>query len=255
MARLLLAIVKSPENVLAMTKEELAYALLEDMQARLESPIDGMANRHHVGTNLFSIGAFWSSDGSAVSRRDLATRIDKLGRDAFALLERWDLAEAADDINGRNGYMVLTEKGRATTERTDVERIRARGLLREEMLHPLLRGQIYGYFAADDLDTAVFDAFKAVEIEVREAGGYAEKEHGKTLMFKAFALGGPLTKASDDKSDREALAGLFAGALSRFRNPGGHTRRTFEDVLEAMEELMFASRLLRIVDERRPAAP
>jgi hypothetical protein len=72
-------------------------------------------------------------------------------------------------------------------------------------------------------------------------------------MFKAFALGEPLTKASDDKSDREALAGLFAGALSRFRNPGGHTRRTFEDVLEAMEELMFASRLLRIVDERRPA--
>jgi hypothetical protein len=30
-------------------------------------------------------------------------------------------------------------------------------------------------------------------------------------------------------------------------------RRTFQDVLEAMEELMFASRLLRIVDERRPA--
>jgi hypothetical protein len=30
-------------------------------------------------------------------------------------------------------------------------------------------------------------------------------------------------------------------------------RRTFQDVLEAMEELMFARRLLRIVDERRPA--
>jgi hypothetical protein len=156
-----LAIVKSPENVLAMTKEELAYALLEDMQARLESPIDGMANRHHVGTNLFSIGAFWSSDGSAVNRRDLANRIDKLGRDAFALLERWELAEAADDINGRNGYMVLTEKGKATTERTDFERVRVRGLLREEMLHPRLQGQIYGYFAADDLGTAVFEAFKA----------------------------------------------------------------------------------------------
>jgi hypothetical protein len=37
MARLLLAIVKSPENILSMTQEELAYALLEDMQARLES--------------------------------------------------------------------------------------------------------------------------------------------------------------------------------------------------------------------------
>jgi uncharacterized protein (TIGR02391 family) len=121
------------------------------------------------------------------------------------------------------------------------------------MLHPRLQGQIYGYFAADDLGTAVFEAFKAVEIEVRAAGGYDEKQHGKELMGRAFAIGGPLVKPSDDKSDREALSGLFVGALNRFRNPGAHTRRTFQDVLEAMEELMFASRLLRIVDERRPA--
>jgi hypothetical protein len=38
-----------------------------------------------------------------------------------------------------------------------------------------------------------------------------------------------------------------AGALARFRNPDTHTRRAFADVLEAMEELMIASRLLRIV--------
>jgi hypothetical protein len=50
MARLLLAIVKSPEIILAMTKEELAYALLEDMQERLVNPINGMANQDHVGT-------------------------------------------------------------------------------------------------------------------------------------------------------------------------------------------------------------
>jgi len=47
------------------------------------------------------------------------------------------------------------------------------------------------------------------------------------------------------------LAGLFAGALARFRIPGAHTRRTFADVVEAMEELMIASRLLRIVAGRR----
>ena len=34
MARNLLGIVQSPENIPAMTTEELAYALLEDMQAR-----------------------------------------------------------------------------------------------------------------------------------------------------------------------------------------------------------------------------
>jgi uncharacterized protein (TIGR02391 family) len=253
MARRLLAIVKSQENILSMTQDELAYALLEDMQARLEGPFFDMANRHRVGTDLFTVGAFYSSGGNnAQNVRDLANRIDKLGREALALLERWGLAEPADDTNGRNGFMVLTDKGKTTTERTDFERVRVRRLLREEMLHPRLQGQIYGYFAADDLGTAVFEAFKAVEIELRAAGGYDNKQHGKELTGRAFAVGGPLVKPSDDKSDREALAGLFVGALSRFRNPGAHTKRTFQDVLEAMEELMFASRLLRIVDERRP---
>lgn len=104
--------------------------------------------------------------------RDLANRIDKVARDAFTLLEKWELAEPADDMNGRNGYVVLTDKGKTTTERTDFERIRVRGLLQEEMLHPRLQGQIYGYFTADDLGTAVFEAFKTVEIEVRAAGRY-----------------------------------------------------------------------------------
>jgi hypothetical protein len=182
-----------------MTQEELAYALLEDMQARLESPMNGMANRHHVATNLFSIGAFYSSSGNTADVRDLANRIDKRGRDAFALLERWDLAEPADDINGRNGYIVLTDRGKTTTERTDFERIRVRGLVRAEMLHPLLRRQIYEYFSADDLGTAVFEAFKTVEIEVRKVCGYAEKEIGKPLMCKAFALRGPLAKSSESR--------------------------------------------------------
>ena len=178
-------------------------------------------------------------------------RINKAGRTAFALLERWDLIEPAADMNGRNGYVVLTTKGRGTTERTDFERVRVRGLLRAELLHPLLRGKPYEDFVADHLDAAVLEAFKTVEIEVRTAAARPDGEHGKDLMFRAFAVNGPLFKPGETKSECEALAGLFAGALARFRNPGAHTRRSFADVLEAMEELMVASRLLRIVDERR----
>jgi uncharacterized protein (TIGR02391 family) len=220
-----------------------------------------MANRNSLAESLFPVPALFSWEGRNGIKYELWNPINKAGRDAFALLERWELIEPADDKlpfwpdprqgSDMNGRMVLTEKGKATTERTDFERIRIRGFLREEMLHPLLQGKVYSYFADNDLGTAVFEAFKTVEIEVRGAGHYAEKEVGKTLMFKAFALGGPLAKSGDDKTDCETLAGLFAGALSRFRNRGAHTNRTFQDVLEAMEELMFASRLLRIVDERR----
>jgi len=252
MPRQLLAIAGSAENVLSMTSDELAWALVEDMQARAQNPIAGMISRDNLAGGIMPVAGVYS-DGR--KNQELAERLDRAGRAAFALLEKWDLAEPASGMNGRNGYMVLTERGKSATERTDFERVRVRCLLKEEMLHPLLRGRIYGYFAADDLGTAVFEAFKTVEIEVRTASGPSAGEFGRALMKKAFGSGGPLTKPTENKGDWDALTGLFAGALHRFRNPGAHTNRTFADVLEAMEELMLASRLLRMVDKRRSQPP
>jgi uncharacterized protein (TIGR02391 family) len=247
MPRLLLEIAGSAENLLKMTQDELAWALLEDMQARLKNPINGMASRN-IASGLLTAGAIAANP----KLHDLGSSLNKAGQQAFKLLEKWELAEPADGQNGVNGFIVLTDKGKATTEPADFDRTRLRGLLAEEMLHPLLRGKIYGYFAADDLGKAVFEAFKLVEIEVRAAGGLAKKDFGKALVSKAFSLGCPLSQPGDDKADADALVGLFAGSLSRFKNPGSHSNPTYEDVLEAMEELMLASRLLRIVDSRRP---
>jgi uncharacterized protein (TIGR02391 family) len=248
MPRRLLQIVPTPEQILALTPAELAYALLEDMQAREQDQNGGMAMRNSLGAALVTPTFF---NSIRQNPRELQTRLDKVGRDAYASLERCGLIEAHQGVNGMNGYMLLTPKGRSTTELVDFERVRVRGLLRQEMLHPTLRGKVYSDFAADELDSAILEAFKTVEIEVRNAAGLSDNEHGKTMMCKAFALGGKLSASGDTKADCEALVGLFVGALNRFRNPGAHTRRTFADVLEAMEELMFASRLLRLVDERR----
>jgi hypothetical protein len=57
-ARTLLEIVKSPENIPAMTTEELAHALLEDTQQRLHDRIRGMANRNSVGESAQNGGSF-----------------------------------------------------------------------------------------------------------------------------------------------------------------------------------------------------
>lgn len=247
MARRILQIVPTPEQILELTSEELSRALLEDMQAREQDPTGGMAMRNSLGAALVTPVSF---NSIRQNPRELQTQLDKAGRDAYALLEQCGLIEADEGINGMNGYVLLTPKGRVTTELVDFERVRVRGLLRKEMLHQL-RGKVYSDFASDELDSAVLEAFKTIEIEVRKAAGLSEKEHGKTLMCKAFALRGKLSVLGDTKADCEALAGLFLGALNRFRNPGAHTKRTFADVLEAMEELMFASRLLRLVDERR----
>jgi Protein of unknown function (Hypoth_ymh) len=53
----------------------------------------------------------------------------------------------------------------------------------------------------NELDEAVFAAFKAVEVAVRAAGGYKATDIGVTLMRKSFdAQSGPLCEA-----EREAL--------------------------------------------------
>src|SRR6185437_12453880 len=58
-------------------------------------------------------------------QHEVMNRINTAGRNAFALLERWDLIEPAADLNGRNGFVVLTAKGRGNNG-TDRFRARAR---------------------------------------------------------------------------------------------------------------------------------
>ncbi len=153
MSRQLLEIAGSPENVLSMTPDELTWAPVEYMQARAQNPILSMASRENLAGGLMSVATL-SSDGR--KNRELPDQLIEQAGAPSALLEKWELAEPAPGMNGRNGYMVLTEKGKSATERTNFERVRVRNLLREEMLHPLLHGRIFSYFIADDLGTADF---------------------------------------------------------------------------------------------------
>jgi len=77
-----------------------------------------------------------------------------------------------------------------------------------------------------------------------------DNEYSNDLEFRASAVNEPLFRAGETKSECEALAFPFAGALAHLRSAAAQTRRSFVDALEAMEELMVASRPLRFVDER-----
>jgi len=154
-------------------------------------------------------------------------------------------------MNGTNGFLVLTPEGReAVKTPVNLETVRMRNLLKPEMLHPKLREKPFKDFADGEPTSAIAEAYKILEIEVRQAAKMPSTAHGQNLMLDAFdANKGPLTDKAESENMRKALPRLFAGAMGRFRNPSTHTHRTFPDLREAIEELLLASRLLRFLDE------
>ena len=86
-------------------------------------------------------------------------------------------------------------------------------------------------------------------MKVRNAGGI--EGVGAQLMRAAFNEDtGPLRSDAEDRGERQALPHLFAGAFGWVRNPAAHRDVPMDDVTYAIEQLLFASLLLRIADER-----
>ena len=150
----------------------------------------------------------------------------------------------------------ITRRGRSIGGREDFEAFRKGRLLPKHQLHPLIANDVYPLFLGGKYDTAIFEAFREVEVAVRRAGGFPAKAIGVTLMRDAFRpvnnnQCGPLTDKQLPLAEQEAMLSLFAGAIGLFKNPQSH-RHVPTEPEDAAEVILFASQLLRIVDRLKP---
>src|SRR5262249_21653715 len=144
----------------------------------------------------------------------------------------------------------ITRRGERLKEVADAEALRKTDLLPKKLLHPVIAQKVWSLFLRGEYDTAIFQAFKEVEVAVRNAGGYDFTMLGTDLMRKAFhEKNGVLTDHTAPKGEREALAHLFAGAIGLYKNPHSH-RHVSITAEETVEMIMLASHLLYIVDSR-----
>jgi uncharacterized protein (TIGR02391 family) len=110
-----------------------------------------------------------------------------------------------------------------------------------------LAEKVHHLFLRGDHDTAVFQAFKEVEMAVRKAGGYGEVMLCVPLMRPAFhPEKGPLSDRSRVYGEREATLALFSGAIGHAKNPPSH-REVNMNRQTAARLIVFASHLLDIV--------
>lgn len=167
--------------------------------------------------------------------------------EAFIWLEREMFIAPEPDTQGE--WRFITRRGEKALFEEDFSAFSKGSLLPSENLHPILVRKVKPLFLRGDYDTAIFQAFKAVEVMVRKKGGYAKGDFGVDLMRKAFdPQKGTLTNTQSLSSEKHAMRDLFVGAIGLFKNPVSHRDIDVITSEEAAVYIGVANCLMKMVD-------
>ncbi|MDT5322521.1 MAG: hypothetical protein QOJ56_4992 [Mycobacterium sp.] len=124
--------------------------------------------------------------------------------------------------------------------------------LQLENLHADVISAASNLFADGHYAAAVSEAFKSIEVRVRNLANITDQS-GSKLMGQAFGTSAPRLDVSTEtgqsgKDEQEGYQQLFRGAMLGVRNPKAHELFRHDDPQQALEYLGFASLLHRRLD-------
>lgn len=239
------SLVPNADDLLALEVEEVAGILLTYLNSVGDDSGDSVVQRGLISQNNF-FGALDRSPIYPVRQTEVKN----------VLMEAWSWLQGEGFLvrHPHHDWFMLSRRAKRLQSREDFAAYRKANLLPKGQLHPLVATKVYPAFLRGEYDTAVFQAFREVEIAVRVAGKFPAEMLGTSLMRSAFKPGtppGPLTDTKLPVAEQEGMAALFAGAIGLYKNPQSH-RNVPTDAVDAAEVIVFASHLLRIVDRRSP---
>jgi uncharacterized protein (TIGR02391 family) len=239
------SLVPNAADLLALEVEELAGILLIHLNSH--EGVSGNIVYQHGGLSYSNF--FSTLDRSINKDPEYGSAQPQVNR---ALMEAWAWLQSEgflvrDAAQPMDRYFV-SRRAKRLQSREDFEAYRKANLLPRGQLHPVIASKVYPAFLRGEYDTAVFQAFREVEMSVRSAGQFPADQVGVPLMRAAFSKNGPLCDPKLPPGEQDAMAHLFAGAFGVYRNSTGH-RNVPTDATNAAEIVMFASQLLRTVDK------
>ena len=235
------SLIPRAEDLLALEVEELAGVLLIHLSSHEGLPENSVYQHGSIGEHNF-FNAFERSKEYGNKNSEVVK----------ALMEAWAWLESAgllvEMASPSSGLFFISRRGKQIISRDDFGAYLKARLLPKDQIHALIAAKVYPAFLRGEYDTAIFQAFREIEVAVRSAGSFPADVVGDKLMRTAFASGsGPLSDKKLPRGEQDAMAHLFAGAFGLYRNSTAH-RYVPTRPEEAAEVIMFASQLLRIVD-------
>ena len=253
MSASLSSLVPNADDLLALEVEEVAGVLLAHLNSYSDDSGNTVVQRGQISQHNFF--------------NNLNHHPEYPGRQAEVnqvLMEAWSWLQGEGflvrDADQPADWFFVSRRAKRLKSREDFAAYRKASLLPKGQLHPLIAAKVYPAFLRGEYDTAVFQAFREIEVAVRSAGNFPSELVGVKLMREAFrpvdlrnaaVAPGPLTDTTLPAAEQEGMSNLFSGAISLYKNPQG-PRNVPTEAIDAAEVIVFASHLLRMVDRLSP---